>query len=203
MTSKDLAMRERPENRHGIVRQVLEAIRHVAYGASTGEEDGKDVAASLIDERVTEGTRHLYEWRSALGSLMRGAFILKDELDRALIRDLGHDAVRFDDRLLRVDVEPPDRRIKDQEGLVAYLELSAGALLAFPPSCLSVAGLRKYAEARGDNPDEVVERYIDWVGEEGKPFLRMGGMQYAPYWALDMAEGERRTAPPREGRTYE
>lgn len=190
--------RENPGRPEGIVRLVLEAIRDVAYAGAGNERDGEQAADSLIDE-ACENIRDLWAWQRALAGLRTGSWLLKGAIERAMIRDLKDEAMRLDESLVRVDVEPPLRRIKDLDGLIAYLELSHGALLCFSPTDLKTAGLRAYAASRGENPDEIVDRFLEWVGPEGPPILKIHRMEYAPYWGLHLKEGERMKQPPRTG----
>lgn len=121
-----------------------------------------------------------------------------------MIRDLQGQAIHAgmgpDAFIVYAQAEPPTRRIRDPKELAKYLELSAGAQLAFRSSDIKVQGVRAWAESKGDDPDEIEARFFEYVGDEGPVSLRMNRLEYAPWWALGLRRGERMDVPPPKGK---
>lgn len=169
---------------------VETAIREIVYGDD-------ETARGYVDEQC-ETFEDLWALHRARASHAQAGWKLKEAVEAAMIRDLGDEAIRIDDMIVRVVKEPPARRIKDPAGLAQYLELSAGALLVFRTTDLKMQGLNAWAIEQGDDPDEIESRFFEFVGEEGPPELRINRMEYAPYWALGLKNGERMRAPERK-----
>lgn len=167
----------------------LDVVRQLALDVVHGNDPANDLDEACDPENI-EG---LYELWSANKGFRSAHYKVHEAIEMAMIVNLGaDDAVRLDDWLFYADKRAPVRRIKDPPGLVEYLGLSVGAQLAFRTSDLRVEGLRAFATDRGDDPDEVAERFIEHVGPEGPPVLIARSMEYAPRWALTMKMGERR-----------
>lgn len=172
-----------------VLKQVEFAIHSVVF-------DGEEGAASIVDEMV-DNIEVAWEWHSALYSINRARWTLKDVVERVMVRELGTDAMRFEDVLVR-GVEPdPAFSIKDERAFAEYFDLSAGAMLILDRRRLKMDGIAAFARQKGDDADEIIARFFRRHDTEGPLSLRVCRMEYAPWWCMKppMRDRERRPRP--------
>lgn len=170
------------------LRDIATAVATVIY-----EEDA---AAGIIDEIDPDTFEELWQWRDGLHTIRRASWFLTNEVETALRKQLArHEAICIHDLIVRVVPGDISRRCLDDAGLRAYMNLSDDAGLCLRITDVKTTGLRALAGKRGDDPDEIVERFFDF--EEGPPKLKVSTMEYAPYWCIKppMAHLERRFDP--------
>jgi hypothetical protein len=175
----------------GVVRDVLECIHGQMFADESYSEDAVDEDCDGIDD--------LWAWWNAAESTRKATLMTKRAVSRTIIRELKGQAIRLDDAYAMA-MPTTVSRIRDLDGLADYLELSAGAKAALDPAHINLRGIRAYAETRGEDPDEIEARYfVTEIDENQPPWLKVGGMEWAPHWliAAKLKHGDRVTPPER------